>query len=163
MDHYSVTVTGASEYQINGKVVTFSAYNAALVDHNILIKAKNFLVFQGDVEAVASQSPKALTRLIERISGSLELEAEYEKAREEQEKATENATTTFTKRRGMQGEIKQYKEQKSEAERFENLLAERVRFDYFFGLGFCIDEVWDTGRFSASSYIVQTVSHRGEH
>jgi structural maintenance of chromosome 1 len=45
------------------------------------VKAKNFLVFQGDVEAVASQSPRELLRLIEQISGSLELSGEYEKLR----------------------------------------------------------------------------------
>ena len=110
-----------------------------------LFKAKNFLVFQvhvmsklvsvesrlkfdiqGDVEAVASQSPKDLTRLIEQISGSLELSPEYERAKAAQDRATENATFNFTKRRGIAGEIKQFKEQKSEAERFEKLCAERV-------------------------------------
>jgi structural maintenance of chromosome 1 len=106
--------------------VTYAAYNAALVSHNILVKAKNFLVFQGDVEAVASQSPRELTRLIEQISGSLELAPDYEKAKEAQERATENATFNFTKRRGITGEIRQYKEQKGEAERFEGLCQERV-------------------------------------
>lgn len=94
------------------------------------MKAKNFLVFQGDVEAVASQSPRELSRLIEQISGSLELAGEYEKAKEEQDRATENATFNFTKRRGIVGEIKQYKEQKSEADRFEALCQERVRGYY---------------------------------
>ncbi len=108
-------------------MVSYSAYNAALIQHNILVKAKNFLVFQGDVEAVASQSPKELSRLIDQISGSLELAPDYEKARDGLERATENATFNFTKRRGMMGEIKQYKEQKGEAERFEQLCQERVR------------------------------------
>ncbi|PCH34989.1 cohesin complex subunit psm1 [Wolfiporia cocos MD-104 SS10] len=121
----TISTTGASEYKLNGQVVTYSAYNAALVSHNILVKAKNFLVFQGDVEAVASQSPKELSRLIEQISGSLELAGEYERAKEAQERATENATFNFTKRRGIAGEIKQYKEQKTEAERFEALCQER--------------------------------------
>ncbi|KAJ3549243.1 hypothetical protein NMY22_g966 [Coprinellus aureogranulatus] len=121
----TISTSGASEYKLNKKVVTYSAYNAALVSHNILVKAKNFLVFQGDVEAVASQSPRELSRLIEQISGSLELAGEYEKAKEEQDKATENATFNFTKRRGIAGEIKQYKEQKTEAERFEGLCQER--------------------------------------
>ena len=123
---YSITTTGASEYKLNNQVVTYSAYNAALVSHNILVKAKNFLVFQGDVEAVASQSPKELARLIDQISGSLELAGEYEKAKDAQERATENATFNFTKRRGIAGEIKQYREQKTEAERFETLCQERV-------------------------------------
>ncbi|GLB42443.1 putative structural maintenance of chromosomes protein [Lyophyllum shimeji] len=121
----TVSTTGASEYKLNNKAVTYSAYNAALINHNILVKAKNFLVFQGDVEAVASQSPRELSRLIDQISGSLELAPEYEKAKEAQERATENATFNFTKRRGIAGEIKQYKEQKGEAERFESLCAER--------------------------------------
>ncbi|KZT66248.1 cohesin complex subunit psm1 [Daedalea quercina L-15889] len=121
----TITTTGASEYKLNGQVVTYSAYNAALVSHNILVKAKNFLVFQGDVEAVASQSSKELARLIDQISGSLELAGEYEKAKEAQERATENATFNFTKRRGIAGEIKQYREQKTEAERFEALCQER--------------------------------------
>ena len=75
-----ISTTGSSEYRLNDKVVSAQAYNAALAKHNILTKAKNFLVFQGDVEAVASQSPRDLTRLIEQISGSLELEKEYEAA-----------------------------------------------------------------------------------
>ncbi|KAH7887101.1 RecF/RecN/SMC [Phlebopus sp. FC_14] len=121
----TISTTGASEYRLNKQVVTYAAYNAALVSHNILVKAKNFLVFQGDVEAVASQSPRELTRLVEQISGSLELAVEYEKAKEAQERATENATFNFTKRRGIAGEIRQYKEQKGEAERFEGLCQER--------------------------------------
>ncbi|GJJ15239.1 hypothetical protein Clacol_009515 [Clathrus columnatus] len=122
---FSVSTNGSSEYRLNGKVVTYNTYNQALEKQNILVRAKNFLVFQGDVEAVASQSPKDLTRLIEQISGSLELTAEYDKAKTQQDRATENATFNFTKRRGIAGEIKQFKEQKSEAERFENLCAER--------------------------------------
>jgi structural maintenance of chromosome 1 len=120
-------VTGTSAYKLNGKVVTYAAYNAALISHNILVKAKNFLVFQGDVEAVASQSPQQLSRLIDQISGSLELTGEYEKAKEAQDRATENATFNFTKRRGIAGEIKQYKEQKGEADRFDALCHQRVR------------------------------------
>ncbi|KAF5389616.1 hypothetical protein D9757_004216 [Collybiopsis confluens] len=121
----TISTTGASEYKLNTRTVTYAAYNAALVSHNILVKAKNFLVFQGDVEAVASQSPRELSKLIEQISGSLELGSEYDKAKEDLDKATENATFNFSKRRGIAGEIKQYKEQKGEAERFEAMEQER--------------------------------------
>jgi structural maintenance of chromosome 1 len=75
----TITSQGSSEYRINGSVVTAQQYNTALEAENILIKARNFLVFQGDVEQIASQSPKDLTKLIEQISGSLEHKAEYEK------------------------------------------------------------------------------------
>ncbi|KAG8849135.1 Structural maintenance of chromosomes protein 1 [Tulasnella sp. 330] len=121
----TISVSGTSEYRINGKAVSYQTYNETLEGHNILVKAKNFLVFQGDVEAVASQSPKDLARLIEQISGSLELAEAYEAARAGQDRATENATFHFSKRRGIAGEIKQFREQKTEAERFEHLLAER--------------------------------------
>jgi len=126
IEWHRISKTGASEYKLNKRTVTYTTYNEALIKHNILVKAKNFLVFQGDVEAVASQSSKELTRLIEQISGSLELAVEYERAKEEQDRATENATHNFTKRRAIAGEIKQYKEQKGEAERFEALCQERV-------------------------------------
>lgn len=135
---FRISTTGASEYKLNNKVVTYSAYNAALVSHNILVKAKNFLVFQGDVEAVASQSPRELSRLIEQISGSLELTGEYEKAKEAQDRATENATFNFNKRRGIAGEIKQYKEQKGEAERFEALVEKRVCSFCYFSVLLCV-------------------------
>ena len=123
----SVSLEGSSEYRLNNKVVTYKAYSEALQRENILVQAKNFLVFQGDVEAIASQSPKDLTKLIERISGSLELAKEYEDAKKAQDKATESSTFNFTKRRGIMAEIKQFKEQKAEADKFEKLLDERVR------------------------------------
>ena len=122
-----VSLEGSSEYRLNDKVVTYKNYNDALQRENILVQAKNFLVFQGDVEAIASQSPKDLTKLIERISGSLELAREYEEAKKAQDKATESSTFNFTKRRGIMAEIKQFKEQKTEADKFEKLLDERVR------------------------------------
>ncbi|KAJ7032498.1 condensin complex subunit SMC1 [Mycena alexandri] len=107
----TISTTGASEYKLNSKVVTYNAYNAAL-------HAKNFLVFQGDVEAVASQSPRELSRLIDQISGSLELAPEYEKAKEAQDRATGERDVQLLP-------SVQYKEQKGEADRFDSLCQER--------------------------------------
>ena len=47
--------------------------------------------------------------------------------KEAQERATENSTFNFYKKRGINAEIKQFKEQKKEAEHFEELLEQRVR------------------------------------
>jgi structural maintenance of chromosome 1 len=115
----TITNQGSSEYRINDRVVTAQQYNEALESENILIKARNFLVFQGDVEAIASQSPKDLTRLIEQISGSLEYKAEYERLQEEAEQAAENQNYNLHRRRGINSEIKQYQEQKKEAEAWQ--------------------------------------------
>ncbi|KFH61974.1 hypothetical protein MVEG_12128 [Podila verticillata NRRL 6337] len=117
----SVNMAGISEYKINGRVMLYADYDKALQKINILVKARNFLVFQGDVEAIASQSPKDLTKLIEQISGSLELKQEYDRLQQEQERAVENSTFNFQRKKGINAEIKQYQEQKAEAERFETL------------------------------------------
>lgn len=121
----TITNQGVSEYRINDRVVTAQQYNEALETENILIKARNFLVFQGDVEAIASQSPKDLTRLIEQISGSLEYKAEYERLQEESEVAAEDQNDKLHRRRGINSEIKQYQEQKKEAENYQRKAEER--------------------------------------
>ncbi|KAL5036733.1 Structural maintenance of chromosomes protein 1 [Batrachochytrium dendrobatidis] len=112
---------GSSDYRLEGHTVTYQKYLAALKKENILVKARNFLVFQGDVEAVASQSPKDLTRLIEQISGSIELKDEYDRLKNELEIATEASAQNFSRKRNVNAEMKQFKEQKQEAERFEKL------------------------------------------
>ncbi|OAX83968.1 hypothetical protein ACJ72_01670 [Emergomyces africanus] len=121
----SITSQGVSEYRINNRVVTAQQYNQSLEDENILIKARNFLVFQGDVESIASQSPRDLTRLIEQISGSLEYKAEYERLKAEQEETAENQNAQLNRRRGINSEIKQYQEQKREAENYARKADER--------------------------------------
>ncbi|KAL0933019.1 smc1 protein [Colletotrichum truncatum] len=121
----SITNQGSSEYRINDRVVTAQQYNEALETENILIKARNFLVFQGDVEAIAAQSPQDLTRLIEQISGSLEYKTEYERLQAEAEQAAENQSFQLHRRRGINSEIKQYQEQKKEADNFQKKTEER--------------------------------------
>ncbi|KAM0280292.1 hypothetical protein ACHAQH_004128 [Verticillium albo-atrum] len=123
----AITSQGSSEYRINDRLVTAQQYNEALEVENILIKARNFLVFQGDVEAIAAQSPQDLTRLIEQISGSLEYKAEYERLEADAEKAAEDQSFQLHRRRGINSEIKQYQEQKKEVENFQNKTDERDR------------------------------------
>ncbi|KKY14283.1 putative cohesin complex subunit [Phaeomoniella chlamydospora] len=121
----TITSQGVSEYRINNRPVTAHQYNEALESENILIKARNFLVFQGDVEAIASQSPKDLTKLIEQISGSLEYKAEYDRLKLEAEEAAEQQTFQLNRRRGLNSEIKQYQEQKREADKYARKADER--------------------------------------
>ncbi len=121
----TITNQGVSEYRINDRVVSAQQYNEALESENILIKARNFLVFQGDVEAIASQSSRDLTRLIEQISGSLEHKVGYERLKEAQEEALENQNFTLHRRRGINSEIKQYTDQKNEADNYNKKADER--------------------------------------
>src|SRR5579871_3603961 len=56
---------------------------------------------------------------------SLELKEEYERLKEQSERAAETSTFNYHKQRGIKAEIKQYEEQKSEAERYEQTLEQR--------------------------------------
>lgn len=121
----TINSTGSSEYKINDRAVTGLQYTMALKSENILIKARNFLVFQGDIENIASQSAKDLAASIETISGSAEYAQEYNELLEEQEKAHELSAEVFSRKRTLNYESKQYKEQMKEREMFEVKLREK--------------------------------------
>ncbi|KIW10153.1 hypothetical protein PV08_11114 [Exophiala spinifera] len=121
----TITNQGVSEYRLNDEVVTAQQYNEALEEENILIKARNFLVFQGDVEAIAIQKPQDLTKLIEQVSGSLEYKADYDKLKAELDEAAEQQAFQLNRRRGINSEIRQYQEQKREADNFQKKASER--------------------------------------
>nr|CAB3481779.1 unnamed protein product [Digitaria exilis] len=117
--HFTRTITGAggSEYRIDGRLVTWDDYNAKLRSLGILVKARNFLVFQGDVESIASKNPKELTALLEQISGSDELRREYDELEEQKARAEENSALVYQEKRTIVMERKQKKAQKEEAEK----------------------------------------------
>lgn len=117
----SVTLTGSSEYSYQGRVISQQAYNSKLASIGVLVKARNFLVFQNEVESIASKSPKELASMFEEVSESAEFRVQYEQARQEKDEAEEAVTHFWRKRKGMAAEKKQYKEQKEEAERYKRL------------------------------------------
>ncbi|KAK9146377.1 hypothetical protein Sjap_006280 [Stephania japonica] len=113
----SISSSGGSEYRLDGKVVTWDEYNGKLKSLGILVKARNFLVFQGDVESIASKNPKELTSLLEQISGSDELRKDFEDLEEQKARAEEKSALIYQKKRTIVMERKQKKEQKEEAEK----------------------------------------------
>lgn len=119
-----ITSSGASDYKINNKSVSWDEYNAKMKSLGILIKARNFLVFQGDVESIASKNPKELTALFEQISGSEECKKDYEELEVQKSRAEEKSAFTYQKKRSVAAERKQKKEQKEEAERHLRLQGE---------------------------------------
>ncbi|GMI69293.1 TITAN8, STRUCTURAL MAINTENANCE OF CHROMOSOMES 1 [Hibiscus trionum] len=113
----TILPTGGSEYQIDGSNVNWDEYNGKLRSLGILVKARNFLVFQGDVESIASKNPKELTGLLEQISGSEELKRDYEALEEQKARAEEKSALIYQRKRTIVMERKQKKEQKEEAEK----------------------------------------------
>ncbi|KAL0282383.1 UNVERIFIED_CONTAM: Structural maintenance of chromosomes protein 1 [Sesamum angustifolium] len=106
-----------TEYRIGDRVVNWDEYNAKLRSLGILVKARNFLVFQGDVESIASKNPKELTALIEHICGSEEYKRRYEELEVKKAEADEKAVLANQKKKTISGEKKQKKLQKEEAEK----------------------------------------------
>lgn len=121
----TITSSGQSEYRINGKAISAGDYTNILKSENILTKARNFLVFQGDVEQIASQSSNDLGKLLEVVSGSVEQKREYDQLKEQQDQAKEQTSAILSKRRTLLSEVKQYKEQSDEAELYKTKLAEK--------------------------------------
>ena len=107
-----VTTKGAGEYQINGKAVTFKQYETKLASIGVLLKARNFLVFQGDVEGMARKNPKQLVEMFENLSGSVELKEEYEAALKAKEEAEQRTIFAFNKTKEHKSERRVLKEQK---------------------------------------------------
>ncbi|CAM0911489.1 unnamed protein product [Alopecurus aequalis] len=113
----AITGAGGSEYRIDGRVVTWDDYNAKLRSLGILVKARNFLVFQGDVESIASKNPKELTALLEQIAASDELRREYDELETQKSTAEEKSALVYQEKRTIVMERKQKKAQKEEAEK----------------------------------------------
>jgi len=117
--------TGEARFQVNGEQLPQADYQKTLEGINILSKVRNFLVFQGDVEATASRQGKDLTAFFEQISGSEAFRQEYERLAAEKAKKEDNARYLFTRKRNAINEKKRVAQQKDEAEDFQRLEAER--------------------------------------
>ncbi|KAL3064220.1 structural maintenance of chromosomes protein 1A [Trematomus bernacchii] len=120
-------IGSSSEYRINSKVVGLPEYSEELEKLGILIKARNFLVFQGAVESIAMKNPKERTALFEEISRSGELAQEYDRRKKEMVKAEEDTQFNYHRKKNIAAERKEAKQEKEEAERYQRLKDEVAR------------------------------------
>ena len=81
--------------------------------------SRNFLVFQGDVESIASKSSKELTTLFEHICGSNSLKSAYEEVLRQKNEAEEKTVFSMQKKKIFSTQRKEVKDQKDEAEEFQ--------------------------------------------
>jgi len=122
-----IIIGSSSEYRINNKVVGLPEYSEELEKLGILIKARNFLVFQGAVESIAMKNPKERTALFEEISRSGELAQEYDRRKKEMVKAEEDTQFNYHRKKNIAAERKEAKQEKEEAERYQRLKDEVAR------------------------------------
>lgn len=83
---------------------------------------------QGDIESVAQMNPKELTSLFEAVSGSEDLRKDYDEAQAAMAAADERAALLSGRRKLLNAEKRQKKEQKTEAEKHQAQLEQLVRF-----------------------------------
>ncbi|XGW26117.1 hypothetical protein V3C99_007045 [Haemonchus contortus] len=141
MRSFTRSVTNAgSEFRVDGKVVSVQQYNHEMESIQIFIKAKNFLVYQGQIESIAMKNPKERTALFEEISRSCELQPEYDRLKLELQKAEEDAQQNMHKRRGIAQEKREAKLERDEAEKYQHMkddLAAKQRQLYLLELFYC--------------------------
>ena len=99
-----ISPSGVGEYLVNNKTVTRAGYEKALAKHGVLVQARNFLVFQGDVEQLARKSPQELVQLVETVAGSAALKDEYEAKQAAQQEAEQLALHQLQKQKGWRSE-----------------------------------------------------------
>ncbi|RYH22654.1 chromosome segregation protein SMC [archaeon] len=114
----SVTSNGVSVYQFQDQNVTYEYYESVLQKLNVLVKVRNFLVFQGDIEAVASKSPLEITKLFEQICGSDALAAEYDTLLSQKDEAEQQTNFGMQKKKMFLAQNKEVKTQRDEANLF---------------------------------------------
>tara|TARA_R110002050_G_scaffold93231_4_gene194794 strand:- start:729 stop:4403 length:3675 start_codon:yes stop_codon:yes gene_type:complete len=118
---------GSTVYSIDGKHITQNEYEQQLERLNILVRIRNFLVFQGDVQNIAQKSPKEITKHIEYISGSEQHIADYNRCLAEKKAAEEKTIINFQLKKTFTAERRQFKAQKDEAIRFKELLDSQAK------------------------------------
>lgn len=130
----SISKGGDTTYRMNGKVVDYKRYASFLEDENILIRAKNFLVFQGDVVQIASQSAMELTQFFEEFSGSIQYKKEYDMLKEKLQTLGQSTAESIKNRRRIHAEMRTYKEGINKNEEFEKQVSHRLELQNHYAL-----------------------------
>jgi structural maintenance of chromosome 1 len=119
--------TAAAAYTISGHDVTHETYVDALKGLGVDIKARNFLVFQGDVASLVDKSPRDMLRHFEVFSGSTRLAEEYERLKGEVEESRREYSSKGNDRRVALLDRKIVKAQKEESEQYLSAAAALTR------------------------------------
>ena len=114
-----------SVYLLNNDKVSKQKYEAVLESMGVLVKARNFMVFQGDIESIANQTPKDLTLLIEQISGSLQYKQEFDELNQVLQEKNELSHQMFKKKQQVGQELRVVQKQKVVIQKFEKLKNKR--------------------------------------
>lgn len=122
--HLTSLTTATSECSVNGNVVSYDQYIRGLLEINIDVKAKNFLVFQGEISSLSRSNPKDLLRYFEVFSGSAQFKEPYEEASKALDEARRNHLVKSTNRKTALAALRELQNAQKDAERAANLNTE---------------------------------------
>jgi len=125
-----VTSRGEGIYRFGTDMASMSPlgyedYSKRLADENIFVRARSFLVFQGDVMQLARRQGGELTSTLEALSGSELLKDKYAQLSKELEVAQEKARLHFQHRREAETTLALLASQRAEVKKFQDLKAQR--------------------------------------
>ena len=106
---------------LNHKPITDEELRCQLLNYNIDLRLKNFLVFQQEVEAFAMKTAKELTDVIDIASGSHELRPMYVAAQQTLEDCNQKLVALLRQKKETSSEVYEFRAQKKEAARFQEL------------------------------------------
>ena len=136
----TVTSKNDSKYSINGRKVTLENYRETMKECGLDSKG-NFLVFQGDVEALALSDPASLGRTMDRISGSAELGSSFEDLKARKSHQEKEYSVLAARKKKLVHERKLIKAELAEIEKIDNLLSRKSKLvnEFFLNKLFLID------------------------
>ncbi|KAL6927411.1 hypothetical protein ACO0SA_003709 [Hanseniaspora valbyensis] len=144
--HRDIDISGNNSFKINDSEVDFDSYVQNLKEENILVQVRNFLVFQGDVEQVASKNPQDLTDFFEQISGSIKFKKQYDILKNQYLKATAECEESIIEKRRLQTELIHYKESVIKDEKYSSKVEEKQHLwtQYYLWQLFQVDSELDS-------------------
>ncbi|KAF7683326.1 Structural maintenance of chromosomes protein 1 [Astathelohania contejeani] len=113
--------TGQSQFLVDDQSVSSKEYISFLETQNIIVKIKNFLVFQGDVESIAIKPPKDLAKMVEQMSGSIELKPEYDELNKQREMLIRQCAEALEQKKEINAQIKEIKDEEEQQKKLKNL------------------------------------------
>lgn len=129
-----------SKYILNDKKVSLEIYRQSMQECGLDLKG-NFLVFQGDVEALSLSDPASLGMTIDRVSGSSELAKEFTELKERKSELEKEYSVLGQRKKKLVCEKKLLKTEIQEIDKIDKLISQKSKLlnEYFLNKLYLID------------------------
>ena len=141
----SIATGGESRYSINGRKVTLEKYRETMTEAGLDTKG-TFLVFQGDVEALALADPATLGKVIDRVSGSAALAKDFGNVKDAKAQLEGAYAALAARKKKLTTERKQVKNELAEITKIDQLVKRKQGAvnQYFLSKLWLVDQTEET-------------------